>query len=178
VPMIAALEGHAVGAGLAVALCCDIVVASESARYGANFTGMGFTPGVGVTSLLPALVGYGFAVEMMMTAKLYKGRELMERRLFTHVVPGGEVLALAMDIAQRIAERPRHILTMLKAELALPRRHMLMEALAREHTMHQICFSRSETRALIEEGYVGPRLGAAERGLSSAAAPGEGVKIE
>lgn len=164
VPIIAALEGHAVGAGLAVALCCDITVASESARYGMNFTSMGFTPGLGVTSVLPALVGYGFAAEMMMTAKLYKGREFAERRLFTHVLPEGEVLGLAVTIAQRIAERPRHILTMLKTELALPRRHMLASAMAREHVMHEVCFSRPEARALVEEGYVGPRPEGAERG--------------
>jgi len=155
VPIIAALEGHAVGAGLAVALCCDIVVASESARYSANFTSMGFTPGLGVTSLLPALVGYGFASEMMMTAKFYKGRELKDRGLFTHVVPSAEVLALAIDIARRIAERPRHVITMLKAELAAPRRRLLMEAMSREHSMHQICFSRPDTKALIEAAYIG-----------------------
>ncbi|UQA57005.1 polyketide synthase [Polyangium aurulentum] len=167
VPIIAALEGHAVGAGLAMALWCDIVVASERARYGANFTSMGFTPGLGITALLPALVGYGFATEMMMTAKLYKGRELAERRLFTHVVPEGEVLDLAVDIARRIAERPRHVLTMLKAEIALPRRGMLTNAMPREHVMHQVCFSRPEARVLLEEGYVGPRSGAPERGTES-----------
>lgn len=158
VPIIAAIEGHAVGAGLVVALCCDITVASESARYGANFTSMGFTPGLGATSLLPALVGYGFATEMMLTAKLYKGRELAGRNLFTHIVPGSNVLAMATDIAQRIAERPRHLLTLLKSELAMARRHMILEAQSREHVMHQVCFSRPETRALIEDGYIGPRF--------------------
>jgi len=157
VPIIAALEGHAVGAGLALALSGDIVVASESARYSANFTSMGFTPGLGVTSLLPALVGYSFATEMIMTAKFYKGRELKARGLFTHVVPAAEVLPLAMDIAARIAERPRHILTMLKAELALPRRRLLTEAVAREHLMHQICFSRPDTQEMIEAAYLAAR---------------------
>jgi polyketide biosynthesis enoyl-CoA hydratase PksI len=164
VPIIAALEGHAVGAGLAVALWCDIVVASEQARYGANFTSMGFTPGLGVTSLLPALVGYGFATEMMTTARLYKGRELVHRQLFTHIVPGGGVLDLAIDLARRIAERPRHVLTMLKAELSLPRRSLLTNAMPREHVMHQVCFSRPEARALVDEGYVGPRPGGPKHG--------------
>jgi polyketide biosynthesis enoyl-CoA hydratase PksI len=157
VPIIAAVEGHAVGAGLAVALYCDIAVASANARYSANFTSMGFTPGLGVTSLLPALVGHGFASEMMMTAKFYKGSELRGRGLFTHVVPAAEVLALAVDIAQRIAERPRHVLTMLKAELAIPRRRALMEAMSREHVMHELCFSRPETKALIDAAYIGSR---------------------
>jgi polyketide biosynthesis enoyl-CoA hydratase PksI len=60
VPIVGALEGHAVGAGLAVGLYCDIVVASSSSRYGLNFTSMGFTPGMGVTGFLPLLVGHGF----------------------------------------------------------------------------------------------------------------------
>ncbi|HSN98471.1 MAG TPA: polyketide synthase [Candidatus Nanopelagicales bacterium] len=157
VPIIAAVEGHAVGAGLAVALYCDIVVASEGARYGANFTSMGFTPGLGVTSLLPALVGHGFASEMMMTAKFYKGAELARRGLFTHVVAAREVLPLATDLARRIAERPRHVLTMLKADLAIPRRRALVEATSREHLMHELCFSRPEARALIDAAYIGPR---------------------
>jgi polyketide biosynthesis enoyl-CoA hydratase PksI len=155
VPIIAALEGHAVGAGLGVALCCDVAVASETARYSANFTSMGFTPGLGVTSLLPALVGYGFASEMMLSAKFYKGRELKGRGLFTHIVPAAEVFGLAMDLARRFAERPRDILTMLKAELVIPRRRLLMEAMSREHLMHQICFAKPETKALLEAAYVG-----------------------
>lgn len=157
VPIIAALEGHAVGAGLAMALCCDVRVACESARYSANFTAMGFTPGLGVTSLLPAMVGYDFAIEMILTAKFYKGHELKGRGLFTHIVPKGDVLSLAMDIAERIAERPRHVLTMLKAELALPRRRLLIEATSREHLMHQVCFSRPDAMALIDSAYIGRR---------------------
>jgi polyketide biosynthesis enoyl-CoA hydratase PksI len=169
VPIIAALEGHAVGAGLAMALYCDIVVASANARYSANFTSLGFTPGLGVTSLLPALVGYSFASEMMMTAKFYKGAELKGRGLFTHIVPAAEVLPLALDIAQRIAERPRHVLTMLKAELTIPRRRTLMEAMSREHVMHELCFSRPETRALIDAAYIG------SRSESPASTPGDAV---
>lgn len=163
VPIIAAVEGHAVGAGLVVALCCDITVASESARYSANFTSMGFTPGLGATALLPSLVGYSFAQEMMMTAKFYKGRELAGRGLFTHVVPAAEVLDRAMDIAHRTAERPRHVITMLKAELAISRRRLLMEGMSREHVMHQICFSRPETKELIDAAYTGARAEDPER---------------
>ena len=64
-----------------LALCADITVASESGRYGVNFTDLEFTPGMGATALLPALAGHGFASEMMLTAKLYKGRELAGRGL-------------------------------------------------------------------------------------------------
>jgi polyketide biosynthesis enoyl-CoA hydratase PksI len=157
VPLIGALEGHAVGAGLGLSLCCDVLVASETSRYSANFTSMGFTPGVGVTAMLPALVGYGFASEMMMSAKFYKGAELKGRGLFTHIVPSGEVMGLALDIASRIAQQPRHVLQLLKAELARPRRQLLTGAMTREHEMHEACFSRAETRELIQSAYVSSR---------------------
>lgn len=137
-----------------LALCCDILVASESSRYGVNFTNMGFTPGMGTTSLLPALVGHHFASEMMLTGKLYKGRELKGRGLFNYVVPAEEVLDVSLDIARRIAEKPRHVIEMLKETLSLPRRQALQEAVSREHLMHKICFSRSDTAAHIESTYL------------------------
>ncbi len=153
VPVVAAVEGHAVGGGLLLAACCDITVASESSRYGVNFTELGFTPGMGATALLPALLGPQFAAEMMYTAKFYKGRELKHRGLFTHIVPAAEVMPLARDIAERIAVKPRHVLELLKETLALPRRAAVDSAVARESVMHRICFARPETAAIIEEGY-------------------------
>jgi polyketide biosynthesis enoyl-CoA hydratase PksI len=153
VPIIGALEGHALGGGLMLALFCDILVAAENSRYGANFTSLGFTPGMGATSLLPALVGHHFASEMLFSAKLYKGRELKGRGLFNHVVPADDVMDVALDIALRIAEKPHHVLKMLKEALSQPRRQALQEALFREHLMHDICFANPETIALIEATY-------------------------
>ena len=72
-------------------------------RYGANFAELGFTPGMGMTALLPLAAGDGFACEMMLTAKFYKGRELAGSRLFTHLAPAENVYARALDLARRIA---------------------------------------------------------------------------
>lgn len=155
VPVVAALEGHAVGGGLMLALCADITVASESGRYGVNFTDLEFTPGMGATALLPALAGHGFASEMMLTAKLYKGRELAGRGLFQHVVPASEVENLALDLARRIAEKPRHVLELVKETLGAPRRAALLAALEREQQMHRICFSRPGIADAVREKYLG-----------------------
>ncbi len=157
VPIIGALQGHAVGGGLTLALCCDSLVASQSSRYGMNYTNMGFTPGMGTTSILPVLVGHHFASEMIFTGKLYKGKELKDRGLFNYVVPADEVMDLALDLARRMAEKPRHILEMLKDILSLPRRQALQEAVSREHLMHKICFGYSETASLIEATYLASR---------------------
>lgn len=154
VPIIGALQGHAVGGGLTLALYCDILVANQSSRYGANFTNIGFTPGLGTTSVLPARVGYHFASEMILTGKLYKGRELKERGLFNYIVPVEQVMDMALDIARSIAEKPKYVLEMLKSTLSLPRRQALQATLFQEHLMHKICFTHSETVSLLEANYL------------------------
>jgi polyketide biosynthesis enoyl-CoA hydratase PksI len=137
-----------------LALCCDISVAAESSRYGANFTAMGFTPGGGITNLLPTLVGYNFAMEMMLTARFYKGRDLAQRGLFNYVLPKDEVLPQALTLARAIADKPAHVLEMLKDTLSLPRRQALLEAQGREHLLHKICFSQKQTQSHLEQAYL------------------------
>lgn len=154
VPVIGALEGHAVGGGLAIALCCDILVAAEGGRYSVNSTSMGFTPAMGLSVLLPAAVGHHFASEMVFTGKYYKGRELAGRRIFNAVVPRAEVLGTALDLAERIAEKPRYVLELLKDTLSLPKRIALQEAVWREPMLNRVCFDRSATAATLDATYL------------------------
>src|SRR6185295_5988387 len=99
-----------------------------------------FTPGMGTTALLPALVGSAFAAEMLLTGKFYKGRELNGRGLFNHVVPRDQVMPLARDLARSIALKQRPVLEMIKDALATSRRVALQEALSRERMMHKASF--------------------------------------
>lgn len=154
VPVIGALEGHAIGGGLALALCCDLIVAAESRRYAVNSASMGFVPAMGLSTLLPAVVGHHFAAEMIFTGKYYRGRELASRKLFNAVVPADEVLAHATDLAEQIADKPRYVLELLKETLALPKRHALQEAIAREPLMNRICFNQPGSNALIDQTYL------------------------
>jgi len=154
VPIVAALEGDAVGGGLALAMCCDILVAAENRRYGFNFTTMGFTPGMGTTTLLPALVGGNFAAEMLMTARYYKGRDLKHRGLFNYVLPKDDVRGMAFDLARRIADKTKPVLEMLKDALAGPRRLALQDALSRERLMHNVSFSQPEIWSIITGNYI------------------------
>lgn len=154
VPVIGALEGHAIGGGLALALCCDLLVAAENSRYSVNSANMGFTPAMGLTVLLPAAVGHHVASEMIFTGKYYKGRELAQRRLFNAVVPGDEVLDKALELAERIAEKPRYVLELLKDTLALPKRHALQDAASREPMMHKICFNHPDIATTLDETYL------------------------
>lgn len=154
-PIVGALEGHAVGGGLVVALCCDVLVAAEERRYSMNFTDMGFTPGAGSTTLLPLLAGHHFASEMLMTAKYYKGKELRHRGFFNDVVPAREVVPVAMDLCRRMATKPKHVLELLKETLAAPKCKALRDAMEREALMHKRCFSHPESISRIEEAYLG-----------------------
>ena len=87
-PVIAAMEGHAVGGGLMLAVCCDIIIAARESRYGASFLSMGFTPGMGCTKLLECLVGPYLAAEMMYTGRMMKGSELATKAVnFNYIVP-------------------------------------------------------------------------------------------
>lgn len=155
-PVVGALEGPAVGGGLLLALLfCDMLVAAEESRYGLHFAELGFTPGMGATYLLPALAGYHVASELLLGGKLYKGSELRGRGLFNEVVPAGEVWPVALDLARRVAGKPRHVLELLKDALSAPRRAGLPAALSHERLMLQLCFDDPAIAAAIEGGYIG-----------------------
>ena len=103
VPTIAALNGHAIGGGLGLAVVCDLRVANADARYGANFVRLGLHPGMATTYLLPRLMGVPRAVELLLTGRIVSGREAAEGGLVQHAVPADEVLAKAMELAHEIA---------------------------------------------------------------------------
>ncbi len=103
VPTVAALQGHAIGGGLGLALVCDLRVANESARYGANFVRLGLHPGMANTYLLPRLMGVPNAVELLLTGRLVDGAEALHRGLVHYALPEPEVLAKARALAAEIA---------------------------------------------------------------------------
>jgi len=154
-PIIAAMEGHAVGGGLMLACCCDIVLASLESRYGAVFMSMGFTPGMGCTTLLAELVGNFTAHEMMYTAKRFKGRELKERgTAINYILPKALVMPKATDIALQIAEKNPKSVYLLKRTLVARKKRLLIEARLQEDLMHEISFSFPETKSILKEYYV------------------------
>ena len=103
VPVIAAMQGHAIGGGLGLAVVCDIRVANEEARYGANFTRLGLHPGMATTYILPRLVGLPRAAEWLLTGRLVSGAEAAEAGLANYAVPGDQVLEKARELAREIA---------------------------------------------------------------------------
>jgi enoyl-CoA hydratase/carnithine racemase len=103
VPTVAAMSGHAVGGGLGLAIVCDLRIASESARYGANFVRLGLHPGMATTYLLPRLVGVPRALELLLTGRIVSGREAADMGLANHALPAAGVLPRARELADEIA---------------------------------------------------------------------------
>ncbi len=103
VPVVAAINGAAVGAGLLVALSADIRIASETAKMGVNFLKIGLHPGLGGTYTLPLLIGYPRAAELFYTGKLITGREAEAMGLVNRAVPAESVLTEALAMCEEIA---------------------------------------------------------------------------
>lgn len=103
-PIIAAVQGAAVGAGLGLALVADFRVAAPEARFAANFVKLGFHPGFGLTHTLPRLIGQQRANLMFMTGRRVKAEEALGWGLVDEVVPLAGLLAAAQALAAEIAE--------------------------------------------------------------------------
>jgi enoyl-CoA hydratase len=104
-PIIAAIRGFAFGGGLELALACDIRIASEDAQLGLTEITLGIIPGGGGTQRLPRLVGRGKALELILTGARISAAEALRIGLVERVVPAGETLASALDLARTIAAK-------------------------------------------------------------------------
>lgn len=103
VPTIAAVNGPAIGAGMAVALACDIRYAGRSARMGVPFTALGLHPGMASTWSLPEVAGLAVARDLLLTGRLVDAEEAARLGLVSRVVPDDEVLSAALEAARRVA---------------------------------------------------------------------------
>ncbi|HTO68826.1 MAG TPA: enoyl-CoA hydratase/isomerase family protein [Myxococcota bacterium] len=103
VPVIGALNGHAIGGGLGLALVCDIRVANREAKYGANFTRLGLHPGMATTYFLPRFVGIPRAAELLFTGRLVSGEEAAQLGLANYAVAEDQVLPKSLELAHEIA---------------------------------------------------------------------------
>jgi enoyl-CoA hydratase/carnithine racemase len=105
-PIIAAINGVAVGGGCTLTLSCDIRIASEAARFQLPFVRLSISAEIGSTYLLPRLIGWGKTMELVLTCKMIDGREAAEIGLVNHVVPADELHDTAMQLAHTIAALP------------------------------------------------------------------------
>src|SRR5688572_2212263 len=116
-PIVGAVNGVAAGAGISVALACDIVIAAENATFIEAFTRVGLVPDTGSTWFLPRLVGPARAAEMMLTADPVDAATAAQIGLISRVVPADELMAEAAALASRLAKSAPIALALTKRAL-------------------------------------------------------------
>jgi 2-(1,2-epoxy-1,2-dihydrophenyl)acetyl-CoA isomerase len=139
-PFIAAVNGPASGGGCNFALACDLVVAGESARFNQAFIKIGLVPDCGGTFILPRLVGWRRATELLMTGDVVSAQQALAMGMINAVVPDEELMARAMALAEKLAAAPT---------VALGKIKELLEASANNQYSGQL---ELEREAQIEAG--------------------------
>ncbi len=109
-PVVAAVHGAVAGAGMSIAIACDIVVAAETTRFMVAYTRAGLTPDGSATYFLPRIVGLKRALELTLTNRMFSAQEALQWGLVTRVVPDNELLAQARAIAVQLAAGPTRAL--------------------------------------------------------------------
>ena len=131
-PIIAAVNGAAIGVGVTMILPCDVRIAAAGVKLGVTFTKLGILPGLGSTHLLPRLVGRAKALELVMTAKVILSEEAERIGLVNKVVPGDELLKEAREWAALMAEKRPEVLAAAKQVLNFGEAHSMEESMRNE----------------------------------------------
>jgi enoyl-CoA hydratase/carnithine racemase len=132
-PIVAAIQGAAVGAGLGLAVAADFRIASPEARFCANFTKLGYHPGFALTHTLPRLVGAQRARLMLLTARRFKPEEVLPWGLIDEIVPADALRASARRLAAEIAENAPLALLATRKTLRAEDLDAATAAILREH---------------------------------------------
>lgn len=139
-PIIARIHGHAVGVGCNYALACDILIASDQAKFGQVFIKIGLMPDGGSTYFLPRIVGYAKAFELMATGDIFSAQDAFALGLVNRVVAFAELDATVNGMAERLAASPPIALAKIKEGLANGERSDLAGALEFEAVNQGDCF--------------------------------------
>ena len=117
-PIVAAVEGNAFGAGFALAMACDFVVADENTRFCAAYGRVGLMPDFGLLWTLPQRVGMGLARELVMLCDVIDGRRAHELKLVDRLSEPGKVMETSIALARRLADAPPAAIATTKAVLS------------------------------------------------------------
>lgn len=131
-PFVAAVKGAASGGGCNMALACDLVVAAESARFNQAFIKIGLSPDCGGTFILPRLVGWRRATELLMTGDVVSAQRALEMGMINTVVADSELMDHTMRLAERLANSPTAAIGRIKELLELSAKNDYAEQLELE----------------------------------------------
>ena len=144
IPVIAAVNGPATGGGMALALTCDLVLASSTAYFDPTFMRLGLPPLGGLSFLLPEMMGSRSAAELLYRAKPVDADRALSLGLINRVVPPEELMPQAMTLAGEIAEVPPLVLARTKRLLKEQNRAQMVEAMEREIKFLEECGNSQE----------------------------------
>lgn len=127
IPVIAAINGHAIGAGFCVALACDLRYVSKDAKLGANFAKIGISPGMGGTYFLKHMVGSLRTSEILLTGKIFSGKDAERFGLVNESTASDKLLPHALTVAQVIADNGKLAVRKIKQALQIAEHATLEE---------------------------------------------------
>ncbi|MFQ6045814.1 MAG: enoyl-CoA hydratase/isomerase family protein [Gemmatimonadales bacterium] len=143
-PIIAAVNGFALGGGCELAMACDIRIASDKARFGQPEVNLGILPGGGGTQRLPRLVGLGNAFKLLYTGEMVDANEALRLGLVEEVVPHEKLMDRAVELAVTIAEKSPVALRFIKEGLRASTRMPLDEGVRLETALFGLAFSSED----------------------------------
>jgi enoyl-CoA hydratase len=145
-PVIAAVNGYAIGAGLEIVLACDVAIASENAKFGQGEINVGLIPGGGGTQRLPRAVGIKKAKYMVYTGELLDSQTALYYGLVNMVVPPRDLMKHTEEVAEKISTKSQIILRFAKEALNSSQNLGLKEGLDVESQLFSLCFATKDQK--------------------------------
>ena len=145
-PVIAAVNGFALGGGCELAMSCDIRIAGEKAKFGQPEVGLGITPGFGGTQRLPRIVGLSKAKELILTAQTIDADEALRIGLVSSVVPGEKLMDAALEMAGKIAQNAQVAIRQSKAAIDKGMQCDIETGAAFETQAFGLCFATEDQK--------------------------------
>lgn len=143
-PLVAAVNGFALGGGCEFALGCDFIIASEKASFGLPEVGLAIIPGGGGTQLMPRVIGRNLAKELIFTGRRISAQKAFDIGLVNHVVPAEQLMEKTMEIMQEITKNGPVALQQAKRSINLGVELELHTALALEAECYNVCLATED----------------------------------
>jgi enoyl-CoA hydratase/carnithine racemase len=150
VPVIAAVNGAAIGAGFDLANMCDIRLASERAKFGETFVNLGIIPGDGGAWFMQRLIGYQRAAELTFTGRVISAEEALQYGVVLEVLPAEQLLPRAQQLAREIASKPPHAVRLSKRLMKMAQRQQLPDFLDVCAAFQGICHNNPDHLKAVE----------------------------
>jgi enoyl-CoA hydratase len=145
-PIIAAVSGHCLGGGCELAMACDMIVASETARFGQPEINLGVIPGAGGTQRLTRAVGKALAMEVILNGRTLTAQEALQFGLVNRIAPPSEYLTQALKLATEIAQRAPLAIQMAKEAINKAEELALTEGIAYERRSFYLLFATEDQK--------------------------------